>query len=294
MIRWTPPSTYAVVASVGDNIGLRSGGVATGETISALGFYGDLNAPGNAVFQATLSSGPRAFYFWDAATGVITEIARDDGAVANVASPQRKRSLAVSSPAAAFIVASNLSSEMVTLNDSNVAAFTSGADVPENPEESSELDEQGLFLWTKAGGATKLIQNGDVIGGLTVSSVNAQHPSFRQRQLNSAGCAAVQYFVGGVTGGNTEDRDEGSGPTPYDPGIAPGGQLLVGCSGIVPVPTPTVSAPAPTVTPTRTVTATGGPASPGAAGVPTLSGGVLALFGIGLAAMALLLIRKRF
>ncbi|MEO8430695.1 MAG: choice-of-anchor tandem repeat NxxGxxAF-containing protein [Acidobacteriota bacterium] len=270
MIRWTPPSTFTVVASVGDDIGTRSGGAASGVTITNLGFYGDINGPGNVAFQATTSTGPNAYYFWDGTTGLITEIAREGATF----------------PA-------TLASEMLTLNDSNVAAFTAGADTPESTEESSELDETAFFFWTKLGGATKLIQNGDVIGGLTVSSVNAQHPSFRQRQLNSAGCSAVQYFVGGVTGGATEDRDEGSGPSPYFPGVAPGGQLLVGCAGIVPVsPTPTL--PAPTVTPTRTTTPGGGANGPGAAGVPTLSGGVLALFGIGLAAMALLLIRRRF
>ena len=232
------------------------------------GFYGDINAPGNAVFQATLSSGPNAYYFWDGATGLITEIAREG----------------LTFPA-------TLASEMITLNDSNVAAFTAGADTPEGTELSSELDETALYLWTKLGGAAKLIQNGDNIGGQIVSSVNAQHPSFRQRQLNSQGCAAVQYFIAGVTGGATEDRNEGSGPSPYFPGVAPGGQLLVGCAGIVPVsPTPTLPGP----TPTATVTPLGGPVGPGPQGVPTLSGGVLALFGIGLAAMALLLIRRRF
>ncbi|MEO8430696.1 MAG: hypothetical protein ABI592_04235 [Acidobacteriota bacterium] len=267
MIRWTPPSTFVVVASVGDDIGVRSGGAATGTLIANLGFYGDINAPGNAVFQAALSSGPNAYYFWDGATGLITEVAREGAFPATLAS------------------------EMITLNDSNVAAFTTGADTPEDTELSSELDEDGLYLWTKVGGAAKLIQNGDNIGGQIVSSVNAQHPSFRQRQLNSQGCAAVQYFVAGVTGGATEDRDEGSGPAGYSPGVAPGGQLLVSCGGIVPVsPTPTVTVPGPTAT----VTPLGGPVGPGPQGVPTLSGGVLALFGIGLAAMALLLIRRRF
>nr|MDQ6894817.1 hypothetical protein [Acidobacteriota bacterium] len=141
-------------------------------------------------------------------------------------------------------------------------------------------------------------RNGDVIGGFTVSSVNAQHPSFRRRQLSSAGCSAVQYFVNGVTGGGTEDASEGSGVR--SAGVPPAGQLLVGCAGIVPAPTATPTPtgtlpPTATFTPTRTSTPVGpggaGPSSP----VPTLSETMLALFGLALAAAAtlVLLTRKR-
>ncbi len=274
LIRWTAPSTFAVVASVGDDIGTRSGGAASGTTLTALGFYGDINGPGNVVFQGTLSSGPKAYFFWDGATGLLTEIAREGGAIL-----------------------ANLASEMVTINDLNVVAFTSGAGLPEQPEEPSELDEKGLHLWTKVGGIVNVVRVGDVIGGLTVSSVNAQHPSFRQRQLSSAGCTAVQYFVNGVTGGATEDASEGSGAAPRDQGVPPAGQLIVQCAGVVPVPTPTptVTAPGPTPTVTRTPTVTpvpppgSAPASP----IPTLSPGMLALFALALAAASLLFVMRK-
>nr|MDQ6894577.1 hypothetical protein [Acidobacteriota bacterium] len=128
LIRWTAPSTFNVVASVGDDIGTRSGGAASGTTITALGFYGDINATGNAVFQATLSSGPRAYFFWNAATGFITEIAREG------------------------VLLASFAEEMVTLNDLNVVAFTSGAGAQEGVEDAAELDEKGFHLWTAGGG----------------------------------------------------------------------------------------------------------------------------------------------
>ncbi len=273
LVRWTGPSTFNAVASVGDDIGTRSGGAASGTTLTALGFYGDINGPGNVVFQATLSSGPKAYFFWDGVTGLLTEIAREGGALL-----------------------ANFASEMVTINDLNVVAFTSGAGPQEQPEEPSELDEKGLHLWTKAGGIVNVVRVGDVIGGLTVSSVNAQHPSFRQRQLSSAGCTAVQYFVNGVTGGATEDASEGSGATPRDQGVPPAGQLIIACAGIVPPPTATPTAtppgvPSPTPTPTVTVVPTpgGGPTS----AIPTLSPSALALFALALGAAALFLVMRK-
>ena len=269
LIRWTAPATFAVVASVGDDIGTRSGGPPSGTTITALGFYGDINAPGNVVFQATLSVGPKAYFFWNGTTGLITEIVREG------------------------TVPANLAGEMVTINDSDVVAFTSGAGPQESVEEAAELTETGLHTWTQAGGVQNQIRNGDTVNGFSVTGIQAQHPSFRRRQLNSAGCVATQFLANGA---NAEDNAEGNGPSPRFRGVPPGPQLFVGCSVIGPPPTAT---PTPTATPagpptsTPTVTPTPGPGPPSP--IPTLSGGMLALFAIALAAAAslILLTRKR-
>jgi hypothetical protein len=269
LIRWTAPSTFAVVASVGDDIGTRSGGAASGTTITALGFYGDINAPGNAVFQATLSVGPKAYFFWNGTTGLITEIVREG------------------------TVPANLAGEMVTINDSNVVAFTSGAGPQEGVEDAAELTETGLHTWTMAGGVQNQIRNGDTVNGFSVTGIQAQHPSFRRRQLNSAGCVATQFLANGA---NPQDNAEGNGPRSR--GVPPGPQLFVGCAGLPPPPTPTPT-PTPTATPagapTSTPTVTRTPVPGPNAAVPTLSGGMLALFAIALAAAAslILLTRKR-
>ena len=269
-IRWTPPSTFAVVARVGDDIGTRSGGAASGTTLTALGFFGDINASGNAVFQATLSSGPKAYYFWNGTTGLITEIAREGGTF----------------PA-------NFASEMVALSDSNVVAFTSGAGPQEQVEEAAELVETGLHTWTSVGGVTNQIRNGDVVNGFNVTGIEAQHPTFRRRQLNNVGCVATQFLANGA---NPEDNAEGNG-SPRNQGIPPGPQLFVGCAGVVPAPTATPTPTGtlqPTSTPTPTPTSTpapggAGPSSP----VPTLSESMLALFGLALAAAATLILMTR-
>ena len=225
LIRWTPPATYDVLATEGDDIGLLEGGAATGETIDTIGYFGDINNPGNVVFQAALSSGVNALFFWDHATGFVSEIAREGNLPAQ------------------------LSPEMVTLNDSNVVAFTSGNDDPESIDEGSELDMQGFHLWTKGNGVQNLIRVGDVIGGLTVSAVNAQHPNFRRRYLNQSACAAVQYFVNGVSGGATEDEGEGSGSFPDYGGIAPAGQLFASCGAVCNAPAAPVLGLNPTTAP---------------------------------------------
>jgi hypothetical protein len=205
MIRWTSPSTFAVVASVGDDIGTRSGGAASGTTITALGFYADINASGNVVFQATLSVGQKAYFFWGGSNGLITEVVREG------------------------TVPANLVSEMVTINDSNVVAFTSGASLPESAEGAAEQAETGLHTWTKAGGLQNQVRNGDTVNGFAVTGVQAQHPSFRRRQLNSAGCVATQFLANGA---NVQDAAEGSGA--QRAGVPPGPQLFVGCAVSVP------------------------------------------------------------
>jgi putative Ig domain-containing protein/PKD domain-containing protein/galactose oxidase-like protein len=202
LIRWTPPSTYTVIASVGDTV--------AGQTFAALGFFGDINASGNVVFQADLvvdGSIPQGYYYWD---GTVTPIFVEP-------------------------TAGGLAQEMVMLNTANTVAYTVGAGDQEEVEGRAELDETGLFVWTKAGGSQKMIANGDVIPLIgTVSSVNAQHPSFRKRQMNDFGCVATQYYVGGITGGSTEDQAEGNGPSPRFEGIPPAGQLFTNCAAVCP------------------------------------------------------------
>jgi hypothetical protein len=201
LIRWTPPSTYAVIATVND--------VVAGETFAALGSFGDINSSGHVVFQADLvvdGAVPQGYYFWDGAT--VTPIFVEP-------------------------TAGGLAQEMVQLNDADTVAYTTGAGTQEGPEDQAELDEKGLFTWTKAGGSQKMIANGDNIVGIgIVSSVNAQHPSFRKRQMNSVGCVATQYYVGGITGGSTEDQAEGNGPR--SEGVPPAGQLFVSCTAVCP------------------------------------------------------------
>jgi hypothetical protein len=281
VIRWTPPSTYAVVASVNDDLGLRSGGGASGVTIVSLGDFFDINNLGNVVFQAIVNVAGinrQSYLFWDGTTGFLSEIVREPTLPVNFAS------------------------EMITLNDCNTVAFTSGALANEAPGEGSELDEKGLHTWTKLGGVVDVIKVGDVIGGDTVSSVNAQHHSFARRQLGPSGCIAVNYFVNGVTGGFTEDAGEGSGTSGVNGGVPPAGQLFVSCPqvpcqgltcGIGP-PTPTIT-PTGTQTQTPTPTASRTPTQQGGAAVqvPMLNGWALAFLGLLLAAAGLLFVRSR-
>lgn len=262
MLRWTGPATYATVASVGDDVGLRSGGAASGDVISDLGYFGDINASGNVVFQATINDAAAAYYFWDGTTGLITEIAREGATFP-----------------------SHFASEMVTINDSNVVAFTSGAGPQETVEQAAELVESGLHLWTKTGGVQTKIVNGDTVNGFSVTGVQAQHPTFRKRQLNSVGCVATQFLANGA---DPEDNAEGNGPNPRFPGVAPGPQLFVACIQGLTTPTPTVTGTPPF---TRTLVFT--PVPGAAAGIPTLSGSMLALFGLALVAAASLVLLTR-
>src|SRR5262249_47016733 len=55
LLRWTPPAAFAVIATVGDDIGTRSGGATSGVTITDIGYFADINNGGNVVFQATLT-----------------------------------------------------------------------------------------------------------------------------------------------------------------------------------------------------------------------------------------------
>jgi cell division septation protein DedD len=296
VIRWKAPSTYAVVATVGDDLGTRSGGSASGVTINSLGFYFDINNVGNVVFQAVVNlptgATAQSYLFWNGTTGFLSEVVRTP------------------------TVPVNLAAEMITLNDCNTVAFVSGSSTNEALDEGAELDEKGLHTWTKLGGVIDVIKVGDVIGGLPVSSVDAQHHSFAKRQLSSSGCVAVNYFVNGVTGGGTEDAGEGSGGVgpPPNGGVAPAGQLFVfcpqtlcqvaPCAAVTPTPTPTPTStptgPAPTSTPTstRTPTPTATPTAtptppPVAVQVPTLGPWALALLGLVLAAAGLLFMKRR-
>ena len=215
--------------------GLESGRRGMGTTITALGFYADINGPGNVVFQATLSVGPNAYFFWQGSTGLITEIAREG------------------------VLPAQFASEMITLNDADVVAFTSGAGAPESAEQGAELTEMGLHTWSRLGGVQNMIQNGDTVNGFSVTGVQAQHPNFRQhRQMNSAGCVAAQFLANGA---DAEDAAEGDGAKSV--GVAPAGQLFVSC------------------------------ALQQSAAIPTLSTTMLALFALALAAIASLILLTR-
>src|SRR5262249_34953624 len=117
LIRWTPPSTYTVIVSVGDSVG------APPQNVANIGSYADINASGQVVFQADLDPDgnfPQGYYFYDGST--ITQIFFDP----NAGDPSMDNFLA---------------SEMVMLNDAGTVAYTTGAFKPESTEEGSELDE---------------------------------------------------------------------------------------------------------------------------------------------------------
>jgi hypothetical protein len=170
IFRYTPPGTIVIVASAGDDVGTRTGGPASGVTITSLGNYFDLNNSGNAVFMAELSSAEEAYFFWNGTTGVLSEIHREPDT-------------------------NSLAPELISLNDSDVAAYVTGADgydfdVQEGPQFG------GVFFW-RNGTSTPVIAVGDVIGGDTVTGLYAQHHSFARRQFSSSSCVAVAYAVNG-------------------------------------------------------------------------------------------------
>src|SRR5262249_20847345 len=155
------------------------------------------------VFQATLSTNPHAYYFWDHTTNLLTEIARE-GAV----------------------FPAQLGSEMISLNQNDFAAFVAGSGTPDDePNGASEMHETGaIYSWTKAGGVTRLIGPNDSVSGNTVNALYAQHPTFRRRQLSSNNCVATLYFV---TQDDDLDLDNSEGT-----GFIVGGQLFSSCNSI--------------------------------------------------------------
>jgi hypothetical protein len=171
IFRFTPPSTIDTIASVGD--------VVNGHTISSLGAFSDINGSGHVVFGGEITGGTlSAFYFWNGTT--VTEIATGP---ATAGTPPLD----------------SLASEMITVNDSDVAAYVTGTNRhPDEIDGGAEGHETGgLFTWTSPGPPVKLIQVGDVVGGQPVSAIYAQHTSFVRRQWNSQGCAAMAYMVAG-------------------------------------------------------------------------------------------------
>ena len=220
LLRWTPPSTFDVVATIGDDIGTRSGGSASGVTILDIGYYADINNPGNVVFQATLEGGPDTlgYFFWDTTTGLLTTV---------VTGGDYASSCGTNS--GGFF---GLASEVITLADNDVAAFINGSCRPEETTGAAEATEIGAYLWDKIGGTQKIIASGDVVLGQTVTTVYAQHPSFVKRQLNPAGCAALRYYISLQPGDS--DEEEGSGGSPLERGTPPGGQLIVACTTVCP------------------------------------------------------------
>jgi PKD domain len=225
LLLFTPPSTTTTVARVGESIGT--------DTITALGTFFDLSNSGNMVFQATLSSNPRAYYFWDHTTGLLTEIAREGQVVGS------------------DVVAAQLGSEMISLNKNDVAAFVAGSGSPDDePNGASEMHESGaLFAWSPSGGLTRVMGPPDVISGNAVGALYAQHPTFRRRQLSSTNCVATLYFVGADDDLDL-DNTEGTGFTF-------GGQLFSSCSIICSQPAaPVLSAVPATVGIGSTVTLT--------------------------------------
>jgi PKD repeat protein len=188
IFRFTPPSTLATVASVGDII--------NGEKIQDFGPFTDINNLGNIVFEADLvpnSNAPQGYYFWD---GTVTEI------------------LLVPN-------GNSLASEMITVNDSDLVAYVTGNQPPEGTDDASEMSQTGgLFFWTKAGGSVNAISKGDIIGGNSVQTIYAQHPSFARRQLSEGNCVATEYAVTS----DDPDLDDTEGVV-----LSPGGQLFVSC-----------------------------------------------------------------
>ena len=156
IFRFTPPSTFTTIASVGDTV--------NGKVIVGLGAYTDINASGNVVFQATTNAPGDAFYYYD---GTVTEVATGP--------------------------TGTLAAEMITVNDANQVAYVTGSHAPpEGPEEGSEGAETGgAFSLTKAGGSVKFVQVGDVVNADTVTSIYAEHQSFVKRQFSQAGCLAT-------------------------------------------------------------------------------------------------------
>ena len=211
IFRFTPPSTTVTIASVGD--------VVNGQTITSLGSFFDINSAGKVVFQAGLAGSQDGFYFYD---GAVHEVTR-------VATGSQNTTLA---------------SELITINDSDLVAYVTGSDVPENygPDDAAEGHEAGgIFFWTLAAGSSPAIVPGDVISGATVASIYAQHPSFAKRQLSSAGCVATAYVTG--TDDAEMDCTEGDPATDCYGGAAPSPRLFVSCGAVC----PTISLAPPTL-----------------------------------------------
>jgi hypothetical protein len=210
LFRFTPPATTVTIVSVGD--------VVNGKTISSIQAWTDINNTGNVVYGALYNGDNNtAFYFWD---GTNHEVA--SGGTADPPS---------------------LAGEMISINNANQVAYvtgtTSGPDETDGASEGHEADNvgEGAFLWTLAGGSTKLIANGDVISGGAVTSIYAQHPSFARRQFSSAGCLATVYMVGG----DDPEQDCQEGDPSSGCNANGGGKIFVSCGAVC--PTITLSPP---------------------------------------------------
>ncbi|MGH9443467.1 MAG: putative Ig domain-containing protein [Thermoanaerobaculia bacterium] len=230
ILRFTPPSTTVTIVTVGDDVGTRTVGVANGVTFQSFGNFFDFNNSGNVVFQAKLSGTQEGYYFWNGATGNLSEVLRQADT-------------------------DSLASEMITVNDSNLVAYVTGNDKVGNDDgdddHSEDFQSGGAFFW-KNGTTQKAIAVGDVVGGNTVTSVYAQHQSFVRRQLSEAGCLALNYNVNGDDPGF--DNEEGD--------TTKGGQLFISCfSNSCPtilLSPPTLPGGADGVAYNQTITATGG------------------------------------
>jgi len=227
LFRFTPPSTNTQIVQVGDVVG--------GSAIDAIYPYSQINNSGHVVFGGLTGGGTQdAYYFWDGST--VTRI---------VTGAQ-----------------GSLASEMVTINNADQVAYVTGMSLgPEDPNGSAEGHETGgVFAWTLAGGSSKLIAVGDVIGGQTVTDFYVEHPSFAGRQWSQAGCLAATYMIlGDDPEFDCTEGDPSSGC--YANG---GGHLFISCAtGVCPTITvnpPTLPAGTQGTPYSQQLTATGGQA----------------------------------
>jgi hypothetical protein len=212
---FTPPSTTATVVSVGDDLGTRSGGSASGVTFATLGNFFDVNNDGDIVFQADDSSLKEGYYYWDHTNGHITQIYSQTDA-------------------------DELASELISISDAGVVAYVTKSTHTDQDDDHENWEDGGLYTWTPGGGSVKMIAVGDSAAGSTVSTIYAQHHSFVRRQLAENGCVATAFNVGGDDPGF--DCDEGNdtgGGCGSDP-LEYGGQLYVSCAAVT-CPTITVT-----------------------------------------------------
>jgi hypothetical protein len=201
IFRFTPGPNLLTVVSVGDDLGTRTTGTASGRLITFVGNYFDMNNLGHIVFEADDSELGEGYYYWNGTT--LKEIYRqsDDD---------------------------TLASELLSVNDQDVVAYVTGATSPDE-DDHEDWETGGLYFWTASGGIEKAIAAGDIIGGNTVSTLYAQHHSFIRRQLNGPGCVATAYNVNGDDPGFDCDEGNQTGSGCGHP-LDKGGQLFVSCA----------------------------------------------------------------
>lgn len=209
LVLFTPPATYTKIAQgrTGPRLGagplgqVVDGSASPPITLEGIGAHLDMNNLGDVVFKAGLEqcSPPStciappgshddgelaSIFFWDKASGVLTEVART-GKVDD-------RSL----PHYGFFT------ETVSVNDAKTVFLGTRKSGGNTSGFDTDDQQVAVYTWSPLGGLQTQLRVNDNFAGGSVSAIFGQHLPF-SRHMNQSGQIALEVFT------NNDEQDDG-------------------------------------------------------------------------------------